>query len=84
MPSGQRCLSHGFGSTRAESRQLVSQGDHGQRSIGEHSFLHGEDDVIAVRETKKQTRVAEALLAQQVGMPARSALRRAKRLQESS
>jgi hypothetical protein len=37
MPSGQRCLSHGFGSTRAESRQLVSLKDHGQRSIGEHS-----------------------------------------------
>ena len=34
----------GFGSTRAEARQLVSaQGDHGQRPAGQHPVLPGQD-----------------------------------------
>ena len=64
----------GFGSTRAESRQLVS---HKAVTVNGHpvnipSYLVKAGDVVAVREkSKKQTRVLEALqLAQQVGMPA--------------
>ena len=64
----------GFGSTRAESRQLVSHKAitvNGQ-SVNIPSYMVKATDVIAVREkSKKQTRVAEALqLATQVGMPA--------------
>ncbi len=63
----------GFGSTRAEARQMVSHkaitvnGD----SVNIPSYLVKSGDVIAVREkSKKQNRVVEALqLAQQVGMP---------------
>ena len=64
----------GFGSTRAEARQLVSH-----KSITVNgavvnipSFLVQPGDVVAVRDkSKKQNRVVEALqLAQQVGMPA--------------
>ena len=64
----------GFGSTRAEARQLVSH-----KSItvnGElvniPSYMVKTGDVIAVRDkSKKQNRVVEALqLAQQVGLPA--------------
>lgn len=64
----------GFGSTRAEARQLV-----GHKSItvnGEvvniPSFQVKVGDVVAVREkAKKQTRIAEALaLAEQIGFPA--------------
>ena len=64
----------GFGSTRAEARQLVSHKAmtvNGQ-SVNIPSYLVKAGDVIAVREkSKTQTRIAEALqLAQQVGMPA--------------
>ena len=64
----------GFGSTRAESRQLVSHKAitvNGQ-SVNISSYMVKATDVIAVRDkSKKQTRVAEALqLATQVGMPA--------------
>jgi len=68
------CYRMGFGSTRAESRQLVS---HKAVTVNGHpvnipSYLVKAGDVVAVREkSKKQTRVLEALqLAQQVGMPA--------------
>ena len=64
----------GFGSTRAEARQLVS---HKAITVNGHpvnipSYLVKAGDVIAVREkSKKQGRVLEALeLAKQVGMPA--------------
>lgn len=64
----------GFGSTRAEARQLVSHKAiivNGQ-SVNIPSYLVKPGDVIAVREqSKKQARVQEALqLASQVGMPA--------------
>ena len=64
----------GFGSTRAEARQLVSHKAmtvNGQ-SVNIPSYMVKTGDVIAVRDkSKKQNRVAEALqLAQQVGMPA--------------
>ena len=64
----------GFGSTRAEARQLVSHKAitvNGKPvNIASYSVKSG--DVIAVREkSKKQNRVVEALqLAQQVGIPA--------------
>ena len=64
----------GFGSTRAEARQLVSHKAmtvNGQ-SVNIPSYMVKTGDVIAVRDkSKKQNRVAEALqLAAQVGMPA--------------
>ncbi len=64
----------GFGSTRAEARQLVSHKAitvNGQ-AVNIPSYMVKTGDVIAVREkSKKQNRVVEALqLAQQVGMPA--------------
>ena len=64
----------GFGSTRAEARQLVSHKAitvNGQ-SVNIPSYLVKTGDVSAVRDkSKKQTRIAEALqLAQQVGLPA--------------
>jgi small subunit ribosomal protein S4 len=64
----------GFGSTRAEARQLVSHKAltvNGQ-CVNIPSFLVKQGDLISVREkSKKQIRVAEALqLAQQVGFPA--------------
>jgi small subunit ribosomal protein S4 len=64
----------GFGSTRAEARQLVSHKAmtvNGSRSTFP-SYMVKTGDVISVREkSKKQTRVSEALqLAQQVGLPA--------------
>ncbi len=64
----------GFGSTRAEARQLVSHKAitvNGQ-SVNIPSYMVKAGDVIAVREkSKKQNRVVEALsLAQQVGLPA--------------
>jgi small subunit ribosomal protein S4 len=64
----------GFGSTRAEARQLVSHKAmtvNGQ-SVNIPSYMVKAGDVIAVRDkSKAQTRIAEALqLAQQVGMPA--------------
>ena len=64
----------GFGSTRAEARQLVSHKAmtvNGQ-SVNIPSYMVKTGDLIAVRDkSKKQNRVAEALqLAAQVGMPA--------------
>ncbi|MEP6557199.1 MAG: 30S ribosomal protein S4, partial [Burkholderiales bacterium] len=64
----------GFGSTRAESRQLVSHRAitvNGQ-PVNIPSYMVKVGDLIAVREkSKKQNRVVEALsLAQQVGIPA--------------
>ncbi len=64
----------GFGSTRAEARQLVSHKAltvNGQ-SVNIPSYLVKTGDIIAVRDkSKKQNRIVEALqLAQQVGMPA--------------
>ena len=64
----------GFGSTRAEARQLVSHKAmtvNGQ-SVNIPSYMVKTGDIIAVRDkSKKQNRIAEALqLAQQVGMPA--------------
>ena len=64
----------GFGSTRAEARQLVSHKAitvNGQ-SVNIPSYLVKTGDLVSVRDkSKKQNRVVEALqLAQQVGMPA--------------
>jgi small subunit ribosomal protein S4 len=64
----------GFGSTRAEARQLVSHKAltvNGQ-SVNIPSYMVKAGDVVAVRDkSKKQNRIVEALqLAQQVGMPA--------------
>ena len=64
----------GFGSTRAEARQLVSHKAitvNGQ-SVNIPSYMVKEGDVVALREkSKKQARVVEALqLASQVGFPA--------------
>ena len=64
----------GFGSTRAEARQLVSHKAmtvNGQ-SVNIPSYMVKAGDVVSVRDkSKKQNRVVEALqLAQQVGMPA--------------
>jgi len=64
----------GFGSTRAEARQLVSHKAvtvNGQ-PVNIPSYLVQTGDVIAVREkSRKQTRVQEALqLAGQLGFPA--------------
>lgn len=64
----------GFGSTRAEARQLVSHKAitvNGQ-SVNIPSYSVKTGDVVAVRDkSKKQNRIVEALqLAQQVGFPA--------------
>ena len=63
----------GFGSTRAEARQMVSHKaiTVNGNSVNIPSYMVKSGDVIAVREkSKKQNRVVEALqLAQQVGMP---------------
>ncbi|QDL53271.1 30S ribosomal protein S4 [Rhodoferax aquaticus] len=63
----------GFGSTRAEARQLVSHKAIlvNGKSVNIPSYMVKTGDVIAVREkSKKQNRIVEALqLAQQVGMP---------------
>jgi small subunit ribosomal protein S4 len=64
----------GFGSTRAEARQLVSHRAvtvNGQ-PVNIPSYMVKTGDVIGVREkARKQNRVVEALqLAQQVGLPA--------------
>ena len=64
----------GFGSTRAEARQLVSHKaitvNGGSVNIPSYAVKVG--DVVAIREkSKKQGRVIEARqLAQQVGLPA--------------
>ena len=64
----------GFGSTRAEARQLVSHKaiTVNGGSVNIPSYMVKAGDVIAVREkSKKQARVTEALeLAKQVGLPA--------------
>ena len=64
----------GFGSTRAEARQLVSHKAMtvNGKSVNIPSYMVKTGDVIAVRDkSKKQNRVVVALqLAQQVGMPA--------------
>jgi small subunit ribosomal protein S4 len=64
----------GFGSTRAEARQLVSHKaiTVNGNQVNIPSYLVKAGDVISVREkSKKQGRVLEALeLAKQVGMPA--------------
>jgi len=64
----------GFGSTRAEARQLVSHKAMtvNGKSVNIPSFMVKAGDIVAVRDkSKKQNRIAEALqLAQQVGMPA--------------
>jgi small subunit ribosomal protein S4 len=64
----------GFGSTRAEARQLVSHKaiTVNGNSVNIPSYMVKTGDVISVRDkSKKQNRVVEALqLAQQVGMPA--------------
>jgi small subunit ribosomal protein S4 len=64
----------GFGSTRAEARQLVSHKavTVNGAAVNIPSYMVKAGDVIAVREkSKKQNRVVEALqLAQQVGIPA--------------
>jgi small subunit ribosomal protein S4 len=64
----------GFGSTRAEARQLVSHKaiTVNGNSVNIPSYMVKAGDVLALREkSKKQNRVVEALqLAQQVGMPA--------------
>ena len=63
----------GFGSTRAESRQLVSHGAIlvNGRKVNIPSYSVKAGDVISVREkAQKQTRILEALdLAQQNGFP---------------
>ena len=63
----------GFGSTRAEARQLVSHKalTVNGKAVNIPSYMVKAGDVVAVREkSKKQNRVVEALqLAQQVGMP---------------
>ena len=63
----------GFGSTRAEARQLVSHKAitvNGE-SVNIASYQVKADDVVAIREkSKKQTRVVEALsLAESIGFP---------------
>jgi small subunit ribosomal protein S4 len=63
----------GFGSTRAEARQMVSHKaiTVNGKSVNIPSYMVKAGDVVAVREkSKKQNRVVEALqLALQVGMP---------------
>ncbi len=64
----------GFGSTRAEARQLVSHKaiTVNGNPVNISSYMVKVGDVVAVREkSRKQTRIVEALqLAQQVGLPA--------------
>jgi len=64
----------GFGSTRAEARQLVSHKaiEVNGKPVNIPSYMVKSGDVVSVREkSKKQIRVQEALqLATQVGMPA--------------
>ncbi len=63
----------GFGSTRAEARQLVNHKSilvNGQ-IVNIPSYMLRPDDVVSVREkSRKQARIAEALaLAEQIGFP---------------
>jgi small subunit ribosomal protein S4 len=63
----------GFGSTRAESRQMVSHKavTVNGGTVNIPSYMVKPGDVVAIRDkSKKQNRIVEALqLAQQVGMP---------------
>ena len=63
----------GFGSTRAEARQLVSHGaiHVNGKPVNIPSFKVSPGDVVSVREkSKNQTRIQEAMqLAQQTGLP---------------
>jgi small subunit ribosomal protein S4 len=67
------CYRMGFGSTRAESRQLVSHKAFTVNGVVVNiaSYQVRSGDVIAVREkSKKQVRLVESLaLAEQIGMP---------------
>jgi len=63
----------GFGSTRAEARQLVNHKSilvNGQ-IVNIPSYIVHPDDVVSVREkSRKQARIAEAMaLAEQIGLP---------------
>ncbi len=63
----------GFGSTRAEARQLVNHKSilvNGQ-IVNDPSYRVRPDDVVSVRErSRKQARIAEAMaLAEQIGFP---------------
>ena len=64
----------GFGSTRAEARQLVSHKavTVNGKPVNIPSYMVKTGDVISIRDkSKKQNRIVEALqLAQQVGLPA--------------
>jgi len=68
------CYRMGFGSTRAEARQLVSHKAFtvNDKVVNIASFQVKIGDVVAVREkSKKQARILEALsLADQIGFPA--------------
>jgi small subunit ribosomal protein S4 len=63
----------GFGSTRAEARQLVSHKSImvNGKIVNIPSYVVSAEDVISVRErSRKQARIAEALaLAEQIGLP---------------
>lgn len=63
----------GFGSTRAEARQLVSHGAIlvNGKPVNIPSFKVSDSDTVAVREkSRNQTRIQEAMqLAQQTGLP---------------
>lgn len=63
----------GFGSTRAEARQLVSHGAIlvNGKAVNIPSYSVKEGDTVVIREkSKKQTRILEAMeLAQQTGLP---------------
>jgi small subunit ribosomal protein S4 len=63
----------GFGSTRAEARQLVSHKASRSTAGRQHPVVHGQGrrHAVAVREkSKKQLRVTDALkLAQSIGLP---------------
>lgn len=63
----------GFGSTRAEARQLVNHKAImvNGKTVNIPSYVVTADDVVSVREkSRKQARIAEALaLAEQVGFP---------------
>jgi small subunit ribosomal protein S4 len=63
----------GFGSTRAEARQLVSHKSImvNGKIVNIASYVVSAEDVISVREkSRKQARIAEALaLAEQIGFP---------------
>ncbi len=63
----------GFGSTRAESRQLVSHKaiTVNGRTVNVPSYLVSPDDVISVRDkAKKQSRILESMeIAEQYGFP---------------